>query len=460
MRAPILLLFSLAVHVCAAGARGESPFPYLAYVAGEQAPLFSGPGQDYYETSHVAQGSAVEVWRSAPEGWLAIRPPRGSYSLVAATDVRVRPDRVAEVVRPEAPCRVGSEVSARSDVIQVSLAPGEKLQVLETITLDGQFWHKVAPPSGEFRWIHASHVVGPPTPVPSAPPGSPEQLQAEDPEASIDPAAGGLETRPDARFDALEAEPIADPADSSLNPPEAGRSLADSESGRQTGLDAITVAQIELEVATIVAEESRLWHFAHLRRRCQELIASAPSELEQKDVAALLEKIKRFERIADQRRKWLSGQRQSGNASGAATPARDLRAAELEEKTGRDAGAIAENETHWRPAREETGETLAADRSSPGREVVRVPDQPVEPDPDEGRYDGVGTLRPVVSRRREAPRYALVDTEGDVISFVTPSPGVNLEPYVGQRIGVVGTRGYMPEFKVTIVPGARVTPLG
>ena len=120
----------------------------------------------------------------------------------------------------------------------------------------------------------------------------------------------------------------------------------------------------------------------------------------------------------------------------------------------------------WRAARTSSEQTHPTNPASPEPaevelgpgDVVRIP-EPTEKEVDEDRYDGLGTLRPVISRRRDAPRYALVDGEGDVLTFVTPSPGVNLQPYVGQRIAVIGTRGYMPEFKRPHVTAARITPL-
>jgi hypothetical protein len=77
----------------------------------------------------------------------------------------------------------------------------------------------------------------------------------------------------------------------------------------------------------------------------------------------------------------------------------------------------------------------------------------------QGQYDAVGILRPVVSRRPGAPQFALVDERGQVVSFVTAAPDLNLQPYLGRRIGVVGNRGYIPEFQRTNVTAARVTPL-
>ncbi|MBA3484858.1 MAG: hypothetical protein H0T51_23920, partial [Pirellulales bacterium] len=77
----------------------------------------------------------------------------------------------------------------------------------------------------------------------------------------------------------------------------------------------------------------------------------------------------------------------------------------------------------------------------------------------EALYDAVGTLKPVVSRRDQAPRYALVDDHGDVVTFVTASADVNLQPFVGKRIGVRGNRGFMPEYRRAHVTASRVTPL-
>jgi hypothetical protein len=76
-----------------------------------------------------------------------------------------------------------------------------------------------------------------------------------------------------------------------------------------------------------------------------------------------------------------------------------------------------------------------------------------------GPYDAVGILRPVVSRRPGAPQFAVVDDRGQVVSFVTATPDLNLQPYLGHRVGVVGNRGYIPEFQRSNVTAARVTPL-
>jgi hypothetical protein len=71
--------------------------------------------------------------------------------------------------------------------------------------------------------------------------------------------------------------------------------------------------------------------------------------------------------------------------------------------------------------------------------------QPTWTPPDQ--METTGRLATVISRRPDAPRWAVVDNVNNVIAFVTPQPGVDLGPLVGQQVSVRGARGYMPEYK-------------
>jgi hypothetical protein len=78
---------------------------------------------------------------------------------------------------------------------------------------------------------------------------------------------------------------------------------------------------------------------------------------------------------------------------------------------------------------------------------------------DLSQFDGVGQLRPVQSRRAGAPRYALTGQSGEVLMFLTASPGVNLDPYLGQYVGLTGKRGYMPKLQQAHLTVAQARPL-
>ncbi len=83
----------------------------------------------------------------------------------------------------------------------------------------------------------------------------------------------------------------------------------------------------------------------------------------------------------------------------------------------------------------------------------------VTPDPALAQYDAVGVLRPVVSKQGNAPPYALVDDAGNIVTFITPSPLLNLQQHLGRRVGVSGTRGFLPEYRSRNIQTARVAPL-
>ncbi|NDH95560.1 MAG: hypothetical protein EBZ13_13725, partial [Planctomycetia bacterium] len=69
-----------------------------------------------------------------------------------------------------------------------------------------------------------------------------------------------------------------------------------------------------------------------------------------------------------------------------------------------------------------------------------------------------GRLATVISRRPDAPRWAIVDANNNVLAFVAPSVGVNLAPMVGQQVSVRGSKGYMPEYKRPYVVASEARP--
>ncbi|MEZ6118030.1 MAG: hypothetical protein R3C28_15865 [Pirellulaceae bacterium] len=135
-------------------------FPYMAYVKDAVGIVRSGPGEKFYETDELPAGSAVEIYKHRDGQWCAIRPPQSSFSLVQAKDVAVTDNpQVLRVISSNAITRVGSNESDAHNVAYVKLHQGELLSVLDKIILtnnsdESQLWYKVAPPSGEFRWIH------------------------------------------------------------------------------------------------------------------------------------------------------------------------------------------------------------------------------------------------------------------------------------------------------------------
>jgi len=175
------------------------------------------------------------------------------------------------------------------------------------------------------------------------------------------------------------------------------------------------LADLELRFSRMVTEPTETWNVEALEQAAERLLSQADTVPDRDAVKATLAKIDRFAAI-QRRHKLIHGG--SGRAferpSSAAGPA-----------TTADAQAAID-----------TADNVAG---SP--------------------YDAVGRLRPVVSRRPGAPQFALVNDQGQVVSFLTATPDLNLQPYLGRRVGVVGSRGYIPEFHRAHVTASRVTPL-
>jgi len=460
-------------------ARAEDSFPYTARVSGTNVRVRSGPGKNYYVTQELQYGDEVEIYRHDPGGWYAVRPPERSYSWVSARYLQLREDGTGTITGDRVVARVGSLLNQARDVIQVRLERGEQVQVLETQRLaDGataETWHKIAPPPGEFRWIYGKYVqteLPPSLSVSSGggnllvekieeaasrrQAGPPEELQtdeagllsvysraapaptaddriaidddrpvrlagsaqveteaigivAENEAEQTEPAEGWSSVSPTSDA-AIRPEPArisiqnsADQSTSSVTPPGSREVEVGSVEHRQRA------GELDLLLSSIVAEDPSRWDFTQLRSEAEALLTAGETAIERGRARLLLKKIDRFDDI---RRRY---------------------------------GAVRQlaDETQ---TRDRQLDTIAATRVDPLDDAQR-------------RYDGRGRLTRVVSRRIGAPRYALLSRTGEVLSYVTPAPGVNLRPFVGQEVGVTGSRGYMTEYERQHVTAQRITVL-
>ncbi len=424
--------------------------PYEARVVAARAQVRSGPGENFYPTDALAQGETVEVYREEAGGWLAIRPPRESFSWVFGRHLKLGEDGLAVVDKDDIGSRIGSRFSGQRNAVQVRLRKGEVVEIIGEEADGREKWYKIAPPAGEFRWIHATNVqaIGPLSPPTSHAPDEPIIVVAATTEDSSASGAQAAETEADpAEANAAETvvpAPESQPApDNDWRPAPAGSAppplqvaapplAASTAPAAAVGADERTLptappipsaaraattqlpdalarklTDVELRLSRMVAEPPDRWNTERLERDVEQLLARAESATERETLKSTLAKIDRFAAI---------GRR-------------------YQEKNGR----VGDGE--W--GRIE------------GNDVSPSPPLPVSP----SGFDAVGILRPVVSKRPGAPQFALVDDRGQVTSFVTPTPDVNLQPYVGRRVGITGNRGFIAEFQRAHVTAGRVTPL-
>lgn len=430
--AAILLSSALATVVSA----GETTFPYKAYVTSNEVYVRSGPGKNYYPTSKLASGTEVEVYRHDPGGWYAIRPPEGSFAWVSGRYLQLTTDGLAKVAAEEVAARVGSEFSDIRDVIQVRLHRGEVVEVLDKKQFgsgsEAGTWYKIAPPSGEFRWVSGKYV-DPDFPKDGLRRSSAENNPLLHPLPPVDPTASKPRAASQASSQAApSAEPwgpskaavsTAGPLGSTTRREEPSRSGSPRQfhdpddpkvanrPTRQLSPEEFQdeIDKLEMDLSVMVVEEPTVWNFDELAARTKTLLLEAETAVERGRARTLLNKIAQSEDIK---------QRYDMVAKLRTTTERENRQlAELSQARG----------------------GVASSGS--------------------GRYDGTGRLARVVSPKVGAPQYALVDDTGNVQCYVSPAPGVNMQSYIGQRIGVVGVRGYITEQRAQHVMAKHVTSL-
>jgi len=413
-------LFFAALICCAITAHsagGEQALPYKAYINANDVYIRSGPGQSYYPTDKLKLGQEVEVYRHDPGGWYAIRPVEDGFSWVSAKYLQPQDGKLAVVAEENVACRVGSRFSDIRDVIQVRLHRGEVVELLDAQpsgpNLEAKGWYKIAPPSGEFRWVFGKYVdadyphdglrktadshgaAGRGTAAGADTAGSPA---ADAPVASAErrsrkarhgEALSWATARKPSGSTAIETEAEADEGEDAS---QASAPRTASPEEYQAALQAI-----DLELSTMVVEEPTVWTFDTLRQRTQLLLSQAETALERGRARWLLSRINRF--------------------------------ADIKERYDALASLRADTERTSRQYASQSSRQSPADRSSDAA----------------GRFDAVGRLVEVSSSKTAAPRFALLDESGHVRCYVSPAPGVNLRYYVGRQVAMNGTRGYMPE---------------
>lgn len=479
----------LVMSVPGAAAAAEQSFPYAAQVVADQAYVRSGPGPDFYPTAKLRKGQSVTVYQHDRDGYCAIRPPDGSFSWVAAEHIDLRGDGVGEVLEDRVPSRVGSNFSTIRDVVHVRLERGERVKVIGERKLRGKQWFQVHPPSGEFRWIALQDLdVGQSarsggddlwSPRPDDPSGGQDSISranatrrttaievarevvptsGEEPdesrrrratdEVADDTGSATTARSPEHTAGSPPAEPHAPASSTSAGTrssaphameqePAAARKQGKSTRGSTTPIDDGQAVgppladRLEQELSVMLAEESTVWEFGELRRSAQALLDEAVSTSDRVRAKRILRKIDRLENIKQRRIAVAS------TFAGASAP--------------RASGNPARKTSQSVPRPDFGRMQRQPSPLSQGAFGARRPD---------ACFAGIGTLRPVVSRRQNAPRYALVDQNGNVLSFVSPTGGLNLQPYIGRRIGVTGSRGFMPQYSRPHVTAQRVTDFG
>jgi hypothetical protein len=466
-----LFFLLVACGVCSAAVSADDladRFPLSVRVTASHTYLRAGPSNDFYPTERLLHGDTLEVWAVDPAGYCAVRPVSGSFSWLRAADVddeavldgQTDNDHVSEsasdprqsfvgvVVTDGAVSRVGSQLNDLRHVAQVRLEAGERVRVLHTVRIsEGRhagLWAQIEPPAGEYRWVRATDIALPPDLVPPRP----ENLSAEaetasaaanaraalrdvgDALAEVIQTAGEQPDEPTLGGAAIVDPPAPQPlgplpmakrlfsgwlplGTSVLDPTAPASPVAVSGAVASSG-DELT--DLDLALSLAVSGPSESWNLAPLRERLRTAAQRTTTQDERLRAEAMDARLARFESIQVRQRALIAG------AGGDTSPLR--------------LGGM------W-SSLSEIGSRPIRPGVFPGG--VPADGQPTWTPPEQ--METTGRLATVVSRRPDAPRWAIVDGNNNVVAFVTPSPGVNLAPLVGQQVSVRGAKGYMPEYK-------------
>jgi hypothetical protein len=475
-----LCLWAIACAAVAGAGEPSGPFPATVRVMADHTYLRAGPGDDFYPTERLMAGTTVEVWAVDPSGYVAVRPVEGSFSWLRACDV----DQVSTVggastntdagrgvgviVTDGAVSRVGSQLNDLRHVAHVSLEAGERVQVIDEVRIaagrHAGLWVRIEPPAGEFRWAWLADLEMPPGIVPPAAAVAASAANTDAGAASIGEAMAAIKDASVAVAQAFDTQPASlmpvPASDTQLasnmpvpalgtqvatgapaNPPQQlgfmpsarrlfagwlprGTSVFDPATPvapvAVTGGAAVSgdeLADIDLALSLAVTGPAEAWNLAPVRERLRQVAARTATDTDRTRVEAIDARISRFETIQTRHR----------TLAAAPTPAADPSL----QLGGMWSSLSAIGGRPIRPG------VMPGGASADGQPTWTPPDM----------TETSGRLATVVSRRPDAPRWAVVDQSNNVIAFITPQAGVNLAPMVGQDVAVRGARGYMPEYK-------------
>ncbi|MEY4613574.1 MAG: hypothetical protein RL179_1547 [Planctomycetota bacterium] len=150
-----------------APASGTTTVPYSARIILPNAEVRSGPGSDskLYGTNNLRTGDTITVVQERADGWLAIRPPEGSFSWIQAKFLqRIVPNQPNYLVQindgNKAPVYIGSAVlNTKPTLESARLARGTQVKSLGAAQSDGkENWIPIVPPENELRYIRCEAI--------------------------------------------------------------------------------------------------------------------------------------------------------------------------------------------------------------------------------------------------------------------------------------------------------------
>ena len=390
---------------CLSSSGTEMPSaPTTYYVATDSAVLRAGPGRHFYATNQIPQNTRLECYQITTDNWVATRPVNSSFSLVARKDVLITDNsRVGQTASANAKAWIGSRLTEAINLRSVvQLKKGERLAIrgVRSVVLHqggkSETMYEIAPPNGEFRWIHKSDLR-------SRHASGLQQAQYVRQSSSI---GDSFVARTTYHRERPHHQPRSNQLDHPSWPSKTSPSVVPV-----SGQDKIDALVIQL--TSTIAHPLEQWTFDTLQNEATKLAKTGKSIVIRARAHKLLKRIDSFSSL----------------------------------QQGLDS-----NPLHVQRKRNGTWSTNEHPQTPVGTGVRQTAFNPVA----EEQY---GWLLPTVSRvdaPRRIPPFVLKDDLGKITAFVTPSPGLNLYRYKKQRVRIRGKQEFLHHSQMPHVTATRV----
>lgn len=193
----------------------------------------------------------------------------------------------------------------------------------------------------------------------------------------------------------------------------------------------IDLNQLQLSLSEAVAQPMQMWSLQPIYDSARYYVEHGASAVERGQARLLMERVEEFAELAA-RSGYLALNRSSlGNVTGNSNAPISTAAASPIMLAGASSGSV--------------GGVVRSDfqRAIEGG----------------ASYDATGWLVPVIAASPGQPTHALTDDLGRIQAYVSPAPGLNLNRYINQAVGITGLRGYLPQLQAGQIQASRVVRL-
>lgn len=207
--------------------------------------------------------------------------------------------------------------------------------------------------------------------------------------------------------------------------------------------------QLQNRLNEIVIQPMLQWNFGAIKGQVQQLIQSGQSPVERGQARLLLERIEAFEQLASNSGYPLASYSDNNSVNfgqfGSVAP--PFAAPPLVSTAGYERPYTDDFSTRQSgsfPASGIGGYLAASLEKNSQTAAGTIP------------FEATGWLVPVFATTAGQPSHAITDDSGRIVAYVTGLPGMNLDRYINQAVGIHGLRGYLPQLQAAHIEAQNV----